>query len=397
LAQYDRRRDGQVDHRGRFNATMAAIQHRIQLMLQPGTNLTPFSHRQLVARQQQRRTHDGFAKLRNQQPRHDMVGYAYADGAALFVLQTPGRLARRLEQEGKGPWRRRLEQAKLPRLYLRVAADFGQIATYQGEVMVPVGTAQQPQALQRVGITDMAAQGITTIGGVCDQPATSQYFGCLANQSQLRVGWMQLEILAHRDYYSAPRNSARLNPMQILISFLPLLAFYVAYQWQGIYFATGVLMAAMVLATAVEWLRFRKVSPMQLLSTVLILVFGTATLLLRDPRFLKWKPSILMWLMAAAFLVSQWVGKGPLAQRFMQAAVPEGLSLKPQQWSRLNLAWVAYFALLGAANYWFAFHHSEATWVKFKVYGLTVALMAFAIGQALWLSRQSAEQSAKST
>jgi intracellular septation protein len=207
---------------------------------------------------------------------------------------------------------------------------------------------------------------------------------------------MQLEILAHRDYYSAPRNPARLNPMQILISFLPLLAFYLAYQWQGIYFATGVLMAAMVLATLVEWLRLRKVSPMQLLSTMLILVFGTATLLLRDPRFLKWKPSILMWLMAAAFLVSHWVGKGPLAQRFMQAAVPEGLSLKPRQWSRLNLAWVAYFSLLGAANYWFAFHHSEAAWVKFKVYGLTAALMAFAFGQALWLSRQGTAQSTKS-
>jgi intracellular septation protein len=177
--------------------------------------------------------------------------------------------------------------------------------------------------------------------------------------------------------------------MQILISFLPLLAFYVAYQWRGIYFATAVLMAAMTVATLVEWLRLRRVAPMQLLSTLLILLFGTATLLLRDPRFLKWKPSILMWLMAAAFMLSQWIGKAPLAQRFMQAAAPAGVSLSGRQWSGLNLAWVAYFALLGAANYWFAFHHSEATWVKFKVYGLTAALMAFAFGQALWLSRQS--------
>jgi intracellular septation protein len=322
-----------------------------------------------------------------------MVRNTYADGAALFVLQSLGRLARRLEQKGKGPWGGRLEQAKLPGFDLGIAADFSQITAHQREVMMPVGTAQTAQALQRSGVANMAAQGITAIGGVSDQPATAQYIGGLANQSQLRVGWMQLEILAHRDYYSAPCAPAILQTMQILISFLPLLAFYIAYQWQGIYLATGVLMASMVLATLIEWLRHRKVSPLQLLSTVLILVFGTATLLLRDPRFLKWKPSILMWLMAAAFLVSHWVGKGPLAQRFMHTAVPQGLSLKPQQWNRLNLAWVAYFALLGAANYWFAFHHSEAAWVKFKVYGLTVALMAFAFGQALWLSRQSTDQS----
>ena len=178
--------------------------------------------------------------------------------------------------------------------------------------------------------------------------------------------------------------------MQILFSFLPLLAFFLAYRWQGIYFATGVLMVAMVLATLLEWLRTRRVAPLQLLSTVLILIFGSATLLLRDPRFLKWKPSILMWLMAAAFMVSHWLRKGTLAQRFMQAAVPEGLTLDGRQWRRLNLAWVVYFALLGAANYWFAFHRSESAWVNFKVYGLTAALMAFAFAQAFWLSRQAA-------
>jgi intracellular septation protein len=175
--------------------------------------------------------------------------------------------------------------------------------------------------------------------------------------------------------------------MQSLVGFLPLLAFLLAYKWQGIYFATAVLMGAMVLVTAVEWLRLRRVGPMQLLSTVLILIFGTATLLLRDPRFLKWKPTILMWLMAAAFLASHWIGKGPLAQRLMHSAVPDGGVISTQLWRRLNLLWVACFLLLGAANYWVAFHATEAAWVNFKVYGLTAAMMVFAFVQALWLSR----------
>ena len=177
--------------------------------------------------------------------------------------------------------------------------------------------------------------------------------------------------------------------MQILSSFLPLLAFFVAYKWQGIYVATGVLMAAMVLSTGVEWLLTRRVAPLQLLSTLLVLIFGSATLLLRDPRFLKWKPSILMWLMAAAFLISHWLRKGTFVQRFMQAAVPEGLALDAGQWRRLNLAWVTCFGLLGAANYWFAFYRSESSWVNFHTYGTTAVLMAFAVLQVLWISRLS--------
>ena len=173
--------------------------------------------------------------------------------------------------------------------------------------------------------------------------------------------------------------------MESVLNFAPLLAFLIAYKLRGIYVATGVLMAAMVLLCLIEYARRRRVSPMQLISLILVLGFGTATLLLRDPRFLKWKPSIFMWLLAVAFLFSQWIGAMPLAQRMLQAAVP-GQALTRGDWTRLNLQWVACYLVLGIANWWVAFHAAEATWVNFKVFGLTAALMVVAAAQAWWLS-----------
>jgi intracellular septation protein len=176
--------------------------------------------------------------------------------------------------------------------------------------------------------------------------------------------------------------------MNNLISIVaPLVAFFVTYRWRGIYAATAVLMALMVLTCALEYLRFRKVSGMQLLSTALVLALGGATLSLRDPRFLKWKPSIFLWLLAAAFLFSHWVGRMPIAQRMLQPALPEGTVLPPGSWQRLNFQWVAAYAVLGGANWWVAFHWSEAAWVNFKVFGLTAATMLVAVGQAWWLNR----------
>jgi intracellular septation protein len=180
--------------------------------------------------------------------------------------------------------------------------------------------------------------------------------------------------------------------MQTLLNFLPLLAFLITYKWRDIYAATAVLMVTMVLATGVEYLWRRKVSGIQLGSVVLVLIAGSATLLLRDPRFLQWKPTIFLGGLALAFLLSERLGKAPLVQYLFQAAYPQGTSLPRATWLRLNRQWVAVYALLAGANWWFAFHRSEVAWVNFKVFGLTAVLLAVAAAQAIWLMRQNPEK-----
>lgn len=177
--------------------------------------------------------------------------------------------------------------------------------------------------------------------------------------------------------------------MDALLNFAPLALFLVTYKLRGIYAGTAVLMAAMVALCVIEYLRLRRLTPMQLISTVLVLAFGTATLVLRDPRFLKWKPTIFMWLLAGGFLLSPRFGGKTLAERLLHAAMPEGAQVPARIWNVANWQWVACYLALGALNLWVAFNLPEATWVNFKVFGLTVALMLVAGAQAWWLARHA--------
>jgi intracellular septation protein len=174
--------------------------------------------------------------------------------------------------------------------------------------------------------------------------------------------------------------------MQALLDFLPLAAFLVAYRLGGIYTATAVLMASMVALLVVDWLWKRRLPTMHLLSAALVLLLGTATLVLRDARFLKWKPTIFLWLVAVAAAGSGWIGEAPLAQRLLSPMLNTGAQLSRALWLRLNWLWVAFYALLGAANLWVARNASEQVWVNFKVFGLTAAFLVFAVLQAAWLS-----------
>jgi intracellular septation protein len=174
--------------------------------------------------------------------------------------------------------------------------------------------------------------------------------------------------------------------MQALIDLAPLAAFFVAYKLGGIYFATAVLMISMLALLLTDWLRLKRLPPMHLLSAVLVLLLGGATLILRDPRFLKWKPTVFLWLVALASLASPWVGRTPLAQRLLAPMVSSADTVPRSIWLRLNWLWVAFFGLLGALNLWVATRASESTWVYFKVIGLSAAFVLFALAQALWLA-----------
>ena len=174
--------------------------------------------------------------------------------------------------------------------------------------------------------------------------------------------------------------------MQALSEFAPLLAFIVTYFVRGLYAATAVLMGAMLALLAFDWLRQRRIPPMHALSTVLVLVFGAATLLLHDKQFIQWKPTVFFWLASLAFVASFWIGERTLTERFLAAAFGARLKLSAALWRRLNGGWAVFYALLGAANLAVAHYASERVWVAFKVFGLTLLTFAFLAAQLLWLS-----------
>jgi len=178
---------------------------------------------------------------------------------------------------------------------------------------------------------------------------------------------------------------ARHPRMQFLIDLLPVIAFFIAYKMAGIYVATGVLIVGVLAQTAVAWIRHRKVSGMLLTSAVLVLVFGGLTLLVHDATFIKWKPTIVNWLFAAAFLASQFL-RGP---SIIQRMLGENVTLEADDWKRLNLMWVAFFAVSGVLNLWVAYNFDEATWVNFKLFGLMGLTLIFALLQGVWIARKA--------
>jgi intracellular septation protein len=170
--------------------------------------------------------------------------------------------------------------------------------------------------------------------------------------------------------------------MQLLFDFFPLLAFFIAYKFADIFVATGVIIAAVIIQTALQWMLHRKVSQMALISGGLVLVFGGLTLWIHDEAFIKWKVTAVYWLFAAGFLITQFIGERPMVQRMLGT----GFTLERSTWMRLNLIWSLFFLALGALNIYVIRTFSTDFWVKFKVFGVLGLVIVFFAIQFLWLS-----------
>lgn len=169
----------------------------------------------------------------------------------------------------------------------------------------------------------------------------------------------------------------------LLIDFLPLLAFYAALWLGGIYVAT----AAGIIASAggIAWTLWRRqpVRPMAWISFGLIVVLGSATLILHDERFIKWKPTVLYWLFTLILtLAPRLAGRNPI-----QLLLAREMRLPDRVWGRLNDSWAAFFAVLGGLNLYIALHFSTKVWATFKVFGTLGLMLIFVVAQGLVLSR----------
>ncbi|HSN71244.1 MAG TPA: septation protein A [Steroidobacteraceae bacterium] len=170
--------------------------------------------------------------------------------------------------------------------------------------------------------------------------------------------------------------------MQLLFDFFPVIAFFAAYKLADIYVATGVIIVAVLIQTAIQWVQHRKLNPMHITSAVLVIVFGGLTLAVHDDEFIKWKPTVLNWLFALAFLGSQFIGREPIVQRLLKG----NLTLDRPIWARLNMMWVAFFVVMGAVNLYVAYSFAENTWVNFKLFGMLGLTLVFVLIQGFWLS-----------
>ena len=182
--------------------------------------------------------------------------------------------------------------------------------------------------------------------------------------------------------------------MKQLLEFLPLVLFFGAYQmdgeivtvgswshtFDGIFSATAVLMVSSVISWLLASALSRQNQRRLMWMAIAVVVFGAATLILRDQRFIQWKPTVFNWVLAAVFLGSQFVGERNLPQRLLG----NQLSLTRQVCTRLNMLFIGNFTVVGALNLIVAYRYDEAFWVAYKLYSafgfsVVVALLAFLI------------------
>jgi intracellular septation protein len=177
--------------------------------------------------------------------------------------------------------------------------------------------------------------------------------------------------------------------MKFLFDIFPVILFFAAFKLYGIYIATAVAIAATFAQIGWMWLKHRKVDNMQWVSLGLIVVFGGATLLLRDETFIKWKPTVLYWLFAAVLLVSELGFRKNLIRSMMEAQV----SAPAAVWKKLLNGWIGFFLFMGVINLYVAYSFSTDFWVNFKLFGGIGLMLAFVVIQAVILAPHMQEKS----
>jgi len=171
--------------------------------------------------------------------------------------------------------------------------------------------------------------------------------------------------------------------MKLLFDFFPILLFFIAYKTSGIYIATAVAIIAAFLQVGLYWSKHRRFENMHLITLALLVVFGGATLILQDEMFIKWKPTVLNWLFALAFLGSHFIGKQTLVQRMLGKTVV----LPSNIWLWLNFSWIMFFFVLGVINLYIVYNFDTNTWVNFKLFGMLGLTILFVIVQSLYIAR----------
>ncbi len=178
--------------------------------------------------------------------------------------------------------------------------------------------------------------------------------------------------------------------MKILIDFFPILLFFGAFKLYDIYVGTSVLMAATVVQMSIIYMIDRKLTAMHKITLVLVLAFGTLTLVLHDDRFIKWKPTVLYTCMAIGLAVAVWVMK----KNFLKMLLGSQLELPDPVWMRLNVVWIAYCIFMALINAYVAAYYSTEAWVDFKLWGYAFPLV-FIVGQGFYISRYISDDKPK--
>jgi len=166
----------------------------------------------------------------------------------------------------------------------------------------------------------------------------------------------------------------------------PLIVFFVANAKFNLFVATGAFMVAIVAAMIASYVVVRHVPMMAIVTAVIVLVFGTLTLVLHDETFIKIKPTIIYGLFAAILGGGLLFGRSFIAILFNQM-----FNLTPKGWRILTMRWALFFLGMAVLNEIIWRTQSTDFWVAFKAFGAVPLTMVFAISQMPVIKRYHLE------
>ena len=173
-----------------------------------------------------------------------------------------------------------------------------------------------------------------------------------------------------------------MNPQlrRLLMDLGPLILFFAIFQYAGIFVATGVFMIAILVSLAISWHREKKLSPVPLVTAILVVIFGSLTLYLHNDVFIKVKVTILYSIFGVTLLTGLRFNR-----LFIKYVFAEAFDLTERGWRGLTLRWGIFFLALAALNEAVWRNTTTATWVSFKVWGIVGLIFLFALAQTPFL------------
>lgn len=175
----------------------------------------------------------------------------------------------------------------------------------------------------------------------------------------------------------------------LLLDYGPLLLFFLTNflapvpSLLRIFYATGVFMAAMIVAMLISQIRYRHISPMLWFSGIMVIIFGGLTIWLHDERFIKLKPTIYYVTVAGLLFFGMKTGRN-LLKVVLGTAYP---GLRERGWHLLTRNWIGFFLVMALLNEAIWRTTSTAFWAGSKLWFFLPMTFIFAAANVPMLLR----------
>ena len=171
-----------------------------------------------------------------------------------------------------------------------------------------------------------------------------------------------------------------------ILEFIPLITFFLAYYYypnssnligddlsvEKIIFATKVFVPILLIASVLSYLTLRTISKMSIITALLVIFFGGLTIWLRDPTFIKMKPTIIYLSFAIVLIIGLIRGRS-----LLQSLMGSTLALEERGWIVLTKRIIVFFISLAFLNELVWRYFGQDQWVNFKTFGLPILSLLF--------------------